>query len=372
MTCLPDRLMVRSSSSSASTPSRVKPPSRASAGGSSTSVDSMRVAHVREIVELGQRAIERAAPADRPGRVRRRGTTRERLLQTDEIARTGGAERGAGHQPLEVLDGFDRVAELAALGRPERQFLDRVEPIADRLERHQRTEQPRAEQPAAHRRHRCGRVRRAATRRVRPPSPRRSRGASASSDRSSRRVGPLPIGDGPDVREVDLLRAAQVVHERAGGRHGGGASVETEAFEAADPQLVEQRAPRRLELERPGVDGRDGQIRIGEARPAPRLPLRAGASIRSSARPSAAGTMSLARRSTASSSASACMPSAPAYSAALNSPVERSSSATPSGLRARVVAAERGDRHQERRLARVEVGARRSACRARRRGRPRA
>jgi hypothetical protein len=35
ITCLPERLMCRSSSSAVSTPSRMKPPSRASAGGSS-------------------------------------------------------------------------------------------------------------------------------------------------------------------------------------------------------------------------------------------------------------------------------------------------------------------------------------------------
>ena len=58
-----------------------------------------------------------------------------------------GAERGAGDQPLEILDGLDRVAELAALGRAERQLLDGVEPIADRLERQQRPQQPRARAP---------------------------------------------------------------------------------------------------------------------------------------------------------------------------------------------------------------------------------
>ena len=53
------------------------------------------------------------------------------------------------------MNGFQRLAELAALGRAERQFLDRVEPIADALQRAQRPQQPGAEQPPAHRRDRA-------------------------------------------------------------------------------------------------------------------------------------------------------------------------------------------------------------------------
>ena len=144
MICLPDRLIVRSSSSSASTPSRVKPPSRASAGGSSTSVASIALAHVGQIVELGdERAHERRLELGqhRPDARNRR----QRLLQADEIARPGRAERRARDQPLEILDGLERVAELAALGRAERELLDGVEPIANRFERNERPEQPRAQ-----------------------------------------------------------------------------------------------------------------------------------------------------------------------------------------------------------------------------------
>ena len=75
--------------------------------------------------------------------MRRRGIDRERVLQADEIARAGGAERGARDQPLEILDRLDRVAELAALGGAERQLLDGVEAIANRLERDERAQQPR-------------------------------------------------------------------------------------------------------------------------------------------------------------------------------------------------------------------------------------
>ena len=99
-----------------------------------------------------RRASARAAPAARRARVRTRGIDGERLLEADQIARTGRAERRARDQPLEILDRLDRVAELAAVGRAERQLLDGVEAIADRLERDERAQQPRAQQPAAHRR----------------------------------------------------------------------------------------------------------------------------------------------------------------------------------------------------------------------------
>ena len=94
ITCLPERLMSRSSSSSGSTPSRMKPPSRANAGGSSTSVRSMQVAHVGEVVELREQAAEqrRLHVVEQQPHARDR---RERLPQRHEIARTGGAERGA-------------------------------------------------------------------------------------------------------------------------------------------------------------------------------------------------------------------------------------------------------------------------------------
>ena len=60
-------------------------------------------------------------------------------------------------------------------------------------------------------------------------------------------------------------------------------------------------------------------------------------------------------RSTAISSRSACRPSAPAYSATSNSPVERSSSATPYSTVALMRAEVGDDGHQERRLAGFEV-----------------
>ena len=103
MTCLPERLIVRSSSSS-----RID----AVAGEAAVArerrrlVDQRRldrVAHVGEIVELGdQRADERRLQLAR-ARCVTRGIDGQRLLQADQIARPGGAERGARDQPLEIL-----------------------------------------------------------------------------------------------------------------------------------------------------------------------------------------------------------------------------------------------------------------------------
>ena len=58
------------------------------------------------------------------------------------------AQRGARDQTLEILHRLERVAELAALGGAEGELLDGVEAIANRLERDQRAQQPRAQQAA--------------------------------------------------------------------------------------------------------------------------------------------------------------------------------------------------------------------------------
>ena len=116
----------------------MKPPSRASAGGSSIERRLDAIAHVGS--SSSSATSDRTSGACRSAStVRTRGTTVERLLEADQIARSRRAERRAGDEALEILDRLDRVAELAALGGPERQILDRVEPIANRLERHERT-----------------------------------------------------------------------------------------------------------------------------------------------------------------------------------------------------------------------------------------
>ena len=74
------------------------------------------------------------------------------------------------------------------------------------------------------------------------------------------------VGDGADVGEVGLLRVAQVLDQRAGGRDGGGMAVEAEAFEAAGAQLIEQRRGAPIELERPVVERRDGETAARDRR----------------------------------------------------------------------------------------------------------
>ena len=148
--------MSRSSSSSASTPSRMTPPSRASAGGSSTSVASMQL-----------RARRRGRRARRPG-----CATQRRL----QLARAAAATRGTAASDWRSATRsrgpavpsaaratsrsrswtvFSVSRSFAALGGAERELLDGVEPILDALERQQRPQQPGAQQPAAHRRDRA-------------------------------------------------------------------------------------------------------------------------------------------------------------------------------------------------------------------------
>ena len=59
--------------------------------------------------------------------------------------------------------------------------------------------------------------------------------------------------DGAHVREVDLLRVAQIAHQATGGAHGRRPSLHAEAFEAVRLELLEQRLPRRLGLEAPRI-----------------------------------------------------------------------------------------------------------------------
>ena len=151
------------------------------------------------------------------------------------------------------------------------------------------------------------------------------------------------------MREVGLLRAAQVVDERAGRADRRRVPIEAEPFEAAGVQLFEQRPARRLAIERPGVDAGDRQAGRRDRRPASGHLASGSGCVDDRESP---GTMISRGRSTASSSASVCRPPAPAYSAAVNSPVDTSSSATPMPASAR---SPRRDRHQERRLPRIEI-----------------
>ena len=130
-------------------------------------------------------------------------------------------------------------------------------------------------------------------------------------------VGRCLVGDAADVREVGFLRVAQIVEQRAGGRHGGRVSVEPEPFEPVRAELVD------------AACGAPIRARTSTARRAsPAADRRRRRAARGSNRDRLAATISRGR-STITSSASACRPAAPAYSAQENSPVVRSRSATP-------------------------------------------
>ena len=104
----------------------------------------------RSSSELNSDRVSGASQAvERSGAPAARGN---RLLQADEIARAGGAERRACDEALEILHALQHLAELAAVGAAEGELLDGVQPIADAVERDERPEQPGAQQPAGHRR----------------------------------------------------------------------------------------------------------------------------------------------------------------------------------------------------------------------------
>ena len=129
-------------------------------------------------------------------------------------------------------------------------------------------------------------------------------------------IGRRLVGDAPDVREIGFLRVAQVVEQGAGGGHGGRVAVEAESFETAGPELIEQRASCGFVLERPRLDAGDWQ------------PI-AGAVEQDVAQVEIDGATISRGLSTITSSASACSPAWPAYSAHENSPVVTSRSADP-------------------------------------------
>ena len=163
------------------------------------------------------------------------------------------------------MDGLQRVAELAALGRAEGQFLHRVEPIADALERAQRSKQPRTEQTPAHRGDRA--IDFLEQRSLRTTLAPGDDLEVLQRDRiDDETVGAGPVGDGSDVREVGLLRVAQVGHQRSGGLDRRRPAVEPEAFEAVRLQLIEERAPGCLRLERPGIGVGDRNLQPRDPR----------------------------------------------------------------------------------------------------------
>ena len=222
------------------------------------------VAHVSEIVELAeQRADERCFA--RPERHARAGYRRNRLLQSDQVARPGAAERRPGDQALEVLHRFQHLAELAAVGAAERKFFHRIKAVANAIEGHERAQQPRPKQPSRHRRH--GAVDFMEQRTVPSAFERFHHFEMFQCDRINQEVvGGRFVCDAADVRELGFLRVAQVVEQRPSRTHCSGMGFEAETLEAVRAELIEQRPPRRFALERPGLDACDDQAFTGALR----------------------------------------------------------------------------------------------------------
>ena len=213
-----------------------------------------RLADVGEVVELrDQAADERRLKIVEQQLHARDGS--ERLAERDEIARPGGAERGASDQPLDVVDRLQACrAAFARSVVAERELLDRIEPILDPLERHERPQQPRAEQAAAHRRD--GAIDLVEQRPVRPPS------AASMTSRFRSVVGSIEQASAPVRKAISrtCARSAFCVSRRyctraPAARTAGGCGRRARNRPAsALLHLVDQRAPCRLELECPGVD----------------------------------------------------------------------------------------------------------------------
>ena len=149
---LPPRLIARSSSSSASTPSRMTPPSRACSGRLVDDRALDRVADVGEVVDLGHQAGEQrrlqtaasaaqrgaAAPSDWPSATTSRGPAVPSEMRATSRSRSCMLLSSSRSLPRSVV--------------AEREVFDGVEPILNARQRDQRPHQPLPQQPPAHRR----------------------------------------------------------------------------------------------------------------------------------------------------------------------------------------------------------------------------
>jgi hypothetical protein len=215
------------------------------------------IANVREVIELGDQAADERRTQLRQQQPHPRDGG-NRLAQRGEIARPRGAERGTADQALDIVDGLERLAHLRPLGAAKGELLDRVETILDALDREQRPQQPRTEQPAAHRRHRAIDL-------VEQRPPLAAVGRLHDLEVPQRRridrhaVGAAAEADGADVGQIRFLRVAEVLHQRPRGADSGTAVLEAESLQRLGAKLRQQRAARRLEVERPAVGA--GQAR---------------------------------------------------------------------------------------------------------------
>ena len=209
MTWRPDRLIAFSSSSSGSTPSRVKPPSRAKRRRLVDQRALDQVAHVGQIVELRQQAaqqrrlhvVEHQLDARDGSRATAAATTRSRGPAVPSAARA--TSRSRSWTVFSTSRNLPRSVERNASSSTA-SSRSRMRSSDD-----ERTQQPGAEQPAAHRRD--GAIDLVQQRPLRPALAAGDDLEMLQRDRiDEQAVGGRLVADGAHVREVGLLRVAEV------------------------------------------------------------------------------------------------------------------------------------------------------------------
>jgi hypothetical protein len=152
----------------------------------------------------------------------------------------------------------ERLAQPAPFRRAEGELFDGVEPIANRLEREERPQEPGAQQPPAHGRARA--IDLVEERPLHAPFAAADHFEMAERDRvDDEALGGGAIHHRAHVRQVGFLRVAQIVRQRTGGHGGGMMTVEAEPFEAVCVELPQQRPVGGVGRERGRIEPGDRQ-----------------------------------------------------------------------------------------------------------------
>ena len=197
-------------------------------------------------------------PTDRPSAAR--------------FARSRRTEGHAGDETLQILDAGQVPPQPPAGSDLPRQFIDRVQPVDDRLARRERPLEPRAEHTAAHRG-----VRQIDLRKKRTGST--SLGAGKDLEVLEGRgvddemIRPRPELQGPEMFELGPLCIPQVAHEPSRGPYGRGVLVrnQAEAVQRRRAELPEQGLQGLLEIEERGLGGGDRHVDVLDSRQACRV-----------------------------------------------------------------------------------------------------
>ena len=174
---------------------------------------------------------------------------RDRLLQSDEIARPGIAKRHACQKALEILYAFQAFAELRTIDAAERKLLDGIQSVPDALERDERPQQPGPQESAGHGSHRAIDFV-------------KQRPIASAVDRlddlevfqrdgvNQQTIGRRLERNGADMGQVGLLGVAKIVQQGARGRGRRWVAFEPESLEAAGPALLDHAPSARIRIQR--------------------------------------------------------------------------------------------------------------------------